>query len=93
VAPSPNLLRLKQPTPVIAGSTKVGHMNSVKPSRQKQAINPVKPPHILKAQGSGMSPDDLRVCRVTLKKLRAHKHAEFFQQPVDPVRDHAPGYV
>ncbi|KAG8887222.1 hypothetical protein FRB99_004303, partial [Tulasnella sp. 403] len=35
---------------------------------------------------------DLRMCRNTMKKLLGYKHSLLFRQPVDPVRDRAPGY-
>jgi transcription initiation factor TFIID subunit 2 len=49
-----------------------------------------KPTHVPKAQSGGMYLNDLRASRNALKKLRANKHAAFFNQPVDPIRDHAP---
>ena len=58
---------------------------------------PVKPESrqvpVLKAQSGGMSLNDLRACRNALKKLKSNKHALLFNQPVDPIRDHAPKYV
>ncbi|KAG6846064.1 hypothetical protein H0H87_006428 [Tephrocybe sp. NHM501043] len=51
-----------------------------------------KPAHVAKAQSSGMVITDLRACRNALKKLKAHKSAFVFNQPVDPIRDHAPNY-
>ncbi|KAF8727766.1 hypothetical protein AX14_007043, partial [Amanita brunnescens Koide BX004] len=57
---------------------------------------PVKPESrqvpVLKAQSGGMSLNDLRACRNALKKLKSNKHALLFNQPVDPIRDHAPNY-
>ena len=46
-----------------------------------------------KAQSGGMSSNDIRACRLAIKKLQAHKKASLFMQPVDPVRDRAPKYV
>ncbi|KAI6012544.1 hypothetical protein F5J12DRAFT_818579 [Pisolithus orientalis] len=60
-------------------------------ARQPMA-NGVKAPQVPKAQSGGMSLNDLRACRNALKKLRLHKNAAIFLQPVDPVRDHAPNY-
>ncbi|KAJ6601377.1 hypothetical protein DFH09DRAFT_1490642 [Mycena vulgaris] len=54
-----------------------------KPPPQKPNGVP-KPAHVLKAQGSGMTLNDLRASR--------HKHAKIFLHPVDPLRDHAPNY-
>jgi transcription initiation factor TFIID subunit 2 len=59
----------------------------------KTANNSVKPAHVPKGQSGGMSLNDLRGCRNALKKLKSHKHAAVFNQPVDPIRDHAPKYV
>jgi transcription initiation factor TFIID subunit 2 len=56
-------------------------------------MNGVRPPHIPKAQSAGMSLNDLRASRNALKKLKMHKSAVLFMQPVDPVRDHAPKFV
>lgn len=61
-----------------------------KPKPRPPTANGVKPPQIPKAQTSGMSLNDLRACRNALKKLKLHKSAILFMQPVDPVRDHAP---
>lgn len=44
-----------------------------------------------KSQVSGMGAKDVQTCRNVLKKLQAAKSSYFFRQPVDPVRDHAPG--
>ena len=49
--------------------------------------------HVPKAQSGGMSLNDLRASRNALKKIKSHKHAAIFNQPVDPIRDHAPKYV
>jgi transcription initiation factor TFIID subunit 2 len=40
-----------------------------------------------------MSLNDLRACRNALKKIKPHKHAALFLEPVDPVRNHAPKFV
>ncbi|KAK0246182.1 hypothetical protein EDD85DRAFT_924985 [Armillaria nabsnona] len=45
-----------------------------------------------KAHSSGMSLADLTATRNALKKVRDHKHARWFLQPVDPVRDKALNY-
>ena len=49
-----------------------------------------KSKHVPKAQSRGMSQNDLRVCLAALKKIKHHKHAKLFLEPVDPVRHHAP---
>lgn len=49
--------------------------------------------YVPKAQTGGMSLNDLRACRSALQKLKMHKNAALFLQPVDPVRDHAPKFV
>ncbi|KAG5636972.1 hypothetical protein H0H81_006217 [Sphagnurus paluster] len=64
----------------------------IKPSQKTASSNNIKPGHIPKAQSGGMSLNDLRACRNALKKLKANKHAYAFNQPVDPIRDHAPNY-
>lgn len=53
---------------------------------------PTKPTHVPKGQIGGMSLNDLRASRSALKKIKMNKHARWFQQPVDPIRDHAPRY-
>ena len=67
------------------------------PKSQKLKGRLVKPESrqvpVLKAQSGGMSLNDLRACRNALKKLKSNKHALLFNQPVDPIRDHAPKYV
>lgn len=45
-----------------------------------------------KAQSGGMGIVDLKATRSVLQKLTQHKSAALFRQPVDPVRDQAPGY-
>lgn len=57
-----------------------------KPPKEKGAYVP-------KAQSSGMPVNDLRACRSALQKIKLHKNATLFLQPVDPVRDHAPKFV
>ncbi|KAH0591210.1 hypothetical protein H2248_001303 [Termitomyces sp. 'cryptogamus'] len=68
--------------------------NKVKPSRPPKTTQTLytKPTHLSKAQSGGMPVTDLRVCRNALKKLKANKSAFIFNQPVDPIRDHAPNY-
>lgn len=56
-----------------------------KPPKEKQG-----PP---KGQSSGMGTADLKACRSALQKLRTHKLAGVFLQPVDPIRDQAPKCV
>ncbi|KAG8219438.1 hypothetical protein J3R82DRAFT_365 [Butyriboletus roseoflavus] len=63
-----------------------------KPKPKPKPTGIIKPLHIPKAQTGGMSLNDLRACRNALKKLKLHKNAMLFMQPVDPVRDHAPNY-
>lgn len=46
-----------------------------------------------KAQSSGMGVMDIKACRNALGKVKANKHAHWFLQPVDPVRDEAPRLV
>ncbi|KAG8920123.1 hypothetical protein FRC01_000907 [Tulasnella sp. 417] len=43
-------------------------------------------------QGKGLSAADRKMCERVLDKLFKHHHARVFGQPVDPVRDNAPGY-
>lgn len=64
-----------------------------KPKPKPKPAGITKAPHVLKAQTGGMSVNDLRACRNALKKLKLHKNATLFMQPVDPVRDHAPKFV
>jgi len=52
-----------------------------------------KSSHVPKAQSGGMSLNDLRACRNALKKIKPHKRAALFLEPVDPVRNHAPKFV
>ncbi|OJA15957.1 TAF2 protein [Rhizopogon vesiculosus] len=81
--PTPPTRGAMAPPPV---PTKVKGKPKLKP------INGVRAPHLPKAQSAGMSLNDLRACRNALKKLKMHKSAVLFMQPVDPVRDHAPNY-
>ena len=46
-----------------------------------------------KQQPSGMARDELIACQNALRKLKTHKNAPIFLQPVDPVRDGAPKCV
>jgi transcription initiation factor TFIID subunit 2 len=73
-----------QPPPPTKGKPK---------GRPPKIANNIKPAHVPKAQSGGMSLNDLRGSRNALKKLKSHKHAAVFNQPVDPIRDHAPKYV
>ncbi|KAK0465504.1 uncharacterized protein EV420DRAFT_1514646 [Desarmillaria tabescens] len=52
----------------------------------------LKRAQVSKAHSSGMSLADLTATRNALKKIRDHKHARWFLQPVDPVRDKALNY-
>lgn len=72
-----------QPAPPTKGKLK---------GRPPKTGDSVKPAHVPKAQSGGMSLNDLRASRNALKKLKPHKHAGVFTQPVDPIRDHAPNY-
>lgn len=67
--------------------------NKSKPSKLLKPTQTTKPSHVSKAQSGGMPLTDLRLCRNALKKLKANKSAFIFNQPVDPIRDHAPKYV
>jgi transcription initiation factor TFIID subunit 2 len=68
--------------------------NSVpKPTSVPKPNGVPKPVHALKAQGSGMTLNDLRATRSALKKLLGHKHGKIFLRPVDPIRDNAPKCV
>ncbi|KAK0505753.1 TATA-binding protein associated factor Taf2 [Armillaria luteobubalina] len=62
-----------------------------KPKGRPPNKNP-KRTQVPKAYSSGMSLSDLTVTRNALKKIRDHKHARWFLQPVDPVRDKALNY-
>lgn len=81
----------RKPSIVIA-STPVAPL---KPQKLKGRIVKTenRPVPVLKAQSGGMSLNDLRACRNALKKLKSNKRALLFNQPVDPIRDHAPKYV
>jgi transcription initiation factor TFIID subunit 2 len=50
-----------------------------------------KEKEVPKSQSGGMNGKDVQTCRNILKKLVAHKSSVVFRQPVDPVRDRAPG--
>ncbi|KAI6112477.1 hypothetical protein EDD16DRAFT_1167057 [Pisolithus croceorrhizus] len=84
IAPAPRIASTVPPPP----TAKV----KPKPKARQPIANGVKTPQVPKAQSGGMSLNDLRACRNALKKLRLHKNAVLFLQPVDPVRDHAPKY-
>ncbi|KAK0208686.1 hypothetical protein DFS33DRAFT_1413599 [Desarmillaria ectypa] len=62
-----------------------------KPKGRPPNKNP-KRAQVPKAHSSGMSLADLTATRNALKKIRDHKHARWFLQPVDPVRDKALNY-
>ncbi|TFY71826.1 hypothetical protein EVG20_g1175 [Dentipellis fragilis] len=65
------------------------------PQAPKAKVKPPKPNHarhVPKAQSGGMGAFDLRACRNAVQKLKTHKNALLFLQPVDPVRDRAPNY-
>lgn len=99
IAPSGSQVRASSSTAPVAPPPHVPRTvpppaTKIKPklkARQPMA-NGVKAPQVPKAQSGGMSLNDLRACRNALKKLRLHKNAAIFLQPVDPVRDHAPNY-
>ncbi|KIK70503.1 hypothetical protein GYMLUDRAFT_32530 [Collybiopsis luxurians FD-317 M1] len=61
------------------------------PKRKGRPPKSSKPGHTPKAH-RGMSTVDYRASRAALKKLTTNKHAKWFLQAVDPVRDHAPDY-
>lgn len=77
---TPRAVAFVPPPPVVSNKPKV------KPPREKGVYVP-------KAQTGGMPLNDLRACRSALQKLKMHKNAALFLQPVDPVRDHAPKFV
>lgn len=104
--PTSTKLRLLPPS-VPATPTPVSITPDTTPVRPRPEFKPPPPP-VLKlapappkkkerpmerAQASGMSLVDLKACRTALKRLKNHKHAALFQQPVDPVRDRAPKFV
>ncbi|EGO05242.1 hypothetical protein SERLA73DRAFT_82815 [Serpula lacrymans var. lacrymans S7.3] len=76
----------------IAPGPKQGTAPAVKSKVKGKPLNGAKPSHVPKAQSGGMSLNDLRASRNALKKIKVHKNATLFLQPVDPVRDHAPNY-
>ncbi|KAI6031377.1 hypothetical protein BKA83DRAFT_4199448 [Pisolithus microcarpus] len=84
IAPAPRVTSAVPPPPTTKAKPK--------PKPRQPIANGVKTPQVPKAQSGGMSLNDLRACRNALKKLRLHKNAVLFLQPVDPVRDHAPNY-
>ncbi|KAJ6623113.1 hypothetical protein B0H10DRAFT_2011228 [Mycena sp. CBHHK59/15] len=101
----PSKLKLRASTPTVPRTPSVEPQSKavafavpalplkVKPKVKPPKPNGVsKPTHVLKAQASGMSLNDLRASRSALKKVLGHKHAKIFQHPVDPIRDQAPNY-
>ncbi|KAG6813996.1 hypothetical protein H0H92_004489 [Tricholoma furcatifolium] len=66
--------------------------NKIKVAKPSKGPENSKSTHVPKAQSSGMPLTDLRICRNALKKVKANKSAFVFNQPVDPIRDHAPNY-
>jgi transcription initiation factor TFIID subunit 2 len=82
-------------TPVIEQVTpRVAFTTPKPPSKPKgRPQRSDKPSHLPKAQSGGMSINDIRACRTALKKIKPHKHAKLFLEPVDPVRHHAPKFV
>jgi transcription initiation factor TFIID subunit 2 len=82
-------------TPVTDQATsRVAFAPSKPPSKAKgRQPKSDKNNHVPKAQSSGMSLNDLRACRSALRKIKPHKHAILFLEPVDPVRNHAPKFV
>jgi transcription initiation factor TFIID subunit 2 len=96
---SPMLDTPRTPTTPLESSKKVAFAQPAPPTKGKfkgkpsKSTNNAKPAHMPKAQSGGMTLNDLRASRSALKKLKSHKHAGVFNQPVDPIRDHAPKYV
>ncbi|KAF8140663.1 hypothetical protein EV363DRAFT_1313061 [Boletus edulis] len=94
----PSAARASTPSAVTPTAARSGAMPpppipaKVKLKPKPKPTGVIKPPHVPKAQTGGMSVNDLRACRNALKKLKVHKNAMLFMQPVDPVRDHAPNY-
>ena len=88
-------------TPLESSKKAVVFVQPAPPARAKPKGRPPKTAnnavtklaHVPKAQSGGMSLNDLRASRNALKKIKSHKHAGVFNQPVDPIRDHAPKYV
>jgi hypothetical protein len=70
------------PNPVNLPTAPLVHETGSKKKKEKQ---------LPKEQTSGMSPKDVQACKSIIKKLLQSKHSVIFRQPVDPVRDHAPG--
>ena len=95
----PSAARPSTPSAVTPTAARSGAMppppvpTKAKPKPKPKPTGVIKPPHVPKAQTGGMSVNDLRACRNALKKLKVHKNAMIFMQPVDPVRDHAPKFV
>ncbi|PFH52313.1 hypothetical protein AMATHDRAFT_140606 [Amanita thiersii Skay4041] len=87
IVPSPDVSRRTITVPSVAVSLSKNPKLKGRPPLPES-----KPVHALKAQAGGMSLNDLRACRNALKKLKSNKHAFLFNQPVDPIRDHAPNY-
>ncbi|KIO26946.1 hypothetical protein M407DRAFT_233870 [Tulasnella calospora MUT 4182] len=75
--------RLMPPPPVPARANTVDEEVRRPKKKEKSATD---------AQGKGLSAADRKMCERVLDKLFKHHHARLFGQPVDPVRDNAPGY-
>ena len=86
--PTPSVPQVQEPThtPKVKSVTKVRPVQKEK--GPKSAVAPVS-----KAPSGKISLLELRACTNMLKKLQGHKHAKWFQKPVDPIRDQAPKYV
>ncbi|KAF5392476.1 hypothetical protein D9757_002262 [Collybiopsis confluens] len=87
---TPKAIAIPVPPFVENGNTKISNLGSAK--RKGRPPKSTKAGHTPKAQSAGMSVTDYRASRAALKKLTANKHAKWFLQAVDPVRDHAPDY-
>lgn len=74
--------RLMPPPPVPARA----NVAEDEPRRPKKKEKPASD-----GQGKGLSAADRKMCERVLDKLFKHHHARVFGQPVDPVRDNAPG--
>ncbi|KAI0323074.1 hypothetical protein OF83DRAFT_1234654 [Amylostereum chailletii] len=87
--PSPKLppVSVKPPPPPVPAAQKKGVAFDSKP-KGKLKVSKAVP----KAQSGGMTTVDVKASRNVIQKLKAHKCAKLFLQPVDPVRDHAPDY-
>jgi transcription initiation factor TFIID subunit 2 len=96
---TPRTPTIRAPAAVESSKKGVAFVQPALPPKGKSKGKPLKvasntkPVHVPKAQSGGMSLNDLRASRNALKKLKSHKHAGVFLQPVDPIRDHAPKYV